>query len=118
MNTPITQDTLPIKQPVTYIAEDIPAEVILINNGNTVKAWHNICPHQGRPLNYAPNKFLVTPEGLLMCAAHGATFDMQSGECVNGPCKGASLKPISVEVNDDGVLIFQPPTTQDDTDNG
>lgn len=95
-------DELPLNQPVAVADEQLPAEVILINGGQQVSAWLNICPHQGRPLNYAPNKFLQTPDGYLMCAAHGATFNMHSGECIKGPCKGAALREVPVSVDESG----------------
>lgn len=100
---------LPLGQPTAYADEQLPAEVILINSGEQVYAWLNICPHQGRPLNYAPNKFLKTPDGHLMCASHGATFDMQSGECIGGPCKGASLRAVPVTVNQEGHIQLTAP---------
>ncbi len=109
MTTTPYLNELPERQPVAYADEQLPAEVILIRTGQQVNAWLNICPHQGRPLNYAPNKFLQTPDGYLMCAAHGATFDMQSGICVNGPCKGISLKAVPVAINPHGQLQLNAP---------
>lgn len=102
-------EQLPQQQPVAYADEQLPAEVILIRSGRQVSAWLNICPHQGRPLNYAPNKFLQTPEGRLMCAAHGATFDMHTGECVGGPCLGASLRPVPVTIDEQGRIALGHP---------
>lgn len=64
--------------------------LIITNVGGTLSAFHNICPHAGRRLDWAPGKFLVD-QGRLVCAAHGAAFELGSGVCVSGPCKGATL---------------------------
>ncbi|MCA1714037.1 MAG: hypothetical protein LC715_02545 [Gammaproteobacteria bacterium] len=38
-------------------------------------------------------------------AAHGASFELVHGECVAGPCRGASLRAIPIEVRDGAVLL-------------
>lgn len=77
--------------------------VILTRRGERVVAFHNECPHAGRRLDWAPGKFLV--EGsLLVCAAHGATFALDTGAGVGGPCRGAGLKSIAVQVVDGDVV--------------
>ncbi len=78
--------------------------VIVLREAARVQAWLNVCPHAGRRLDYAPGEFLRTPDGLLMCAVHGATFDLADGRCVGGPCIGASLTPVQLEVDEAGVL--------------
>ena len=71
--------------------------LVLLRQGPALKAWLNVCPHAGRRLDWAPGKFLVD-KGRLVCAAHGASFELENGECVAGPCKGASLVPVRVAV--------------------
>jgi nitrite reductase/ring-hydroxylating ferredoxin subunit len=77
--------------------------VVLIRYGARVFGYLNICPHAGRPLNWAPNKFLLM-SGQLVCAAHGATFKPESGECIGGPCRGQSLR--SINIKDENGTIF------------
>lgn len=74
-----------------------PQSLVLLRQGESLKAWLNICPHAGRRLDWAPGKFLVD-KGKLVCAAHGASFELQQGECVAGPCRGASLTAVRVAV--------------------
>jgi nitrite reductase/ring-hydroxylating ferredoxin subunit len=57
----------------------------------------NVCPHQGRPLNWAPNQFLKDDAGRLVCAAHGAVFELETGRCVSGPCQNAGLTALDVQ---------------------
>ena len=72
--------------------------LILHRVGQDVRAWLNICPHAGRRLDWAPGQFLKSREGLLVCAAHGASFELAHGECVAGPCRGEALRAIAIEV--------------------
>jgi phenylpropionate dioxygenase-like ring-hydroxylating dioxygenase large terminal subunit len=46
--------------------------------------------------------------GELVCRKHAATFDIDSGVCTHGPCEGAKLDPIEVEVRDGDVFLADP----------
>lgn len=74
--------------------------LILHRDGDVVRAWLNICPHAGRRLDWAPGQFLKSKDGLLVCAVHGASFELANGECVAGPCRGEALRRVGVEVRD------------------
>jgi len=74
--------------------------VMLFRVGNKILAYDNVCPHMGLNLNWAPDRFLVGDDGLLVCAHHGAAFDLSSGECKQGPCKGSNLSPIAIKIRD------------------
>lgn len=78
--------------------------LVLHREGDRVRGWFNVCPHAGRRLDWAPGKFLRS-EGLLVCAAHGASFELAGGECVAGPCRGASLRAVALEVRDGDVFL-------------
>ncbi|HPW13843.1 MAG TPA: Rieske (2Fe-2S) protein, partial [Thermomonas sp.] len=64
-------------------------------------------PHAGRRLDWAPGKFLRAKDGMLVCAAHGASFELANGVCVAGPCRGESLRAVAVEVRDGGISLAQ-----------
>ena len=81
--------------------------LILHRDGDVVRAWLNVCPHAGRRLDWAPGKFLKSKDGLLVCAAHGASFELVNGDCVAGPCRGDSLRMVAVEVVDGEVRLVQ-----------
>ena len=84
------------------------AESLIVHrHGTSVRAWLNVCPHAGRRLDWAPGKFLKSREGHLVCAAHGASFELAGGLCVGGPCRGDSLRTIAVEVRDGEVVLSQ-----------
>jgi nitrite reductase/ring-hydroxylating ferredoxin subunit len=82
--------------------------VVLIRGASGVCAWLNSCPHQGRSLNLGPDEFLFTPEGRLMCPHHGAVFDVDSGSCLDGPCKGSALTAVALSVDDGEIYLAEP----------
>lgn len=82
-----------------------PESLIVHRDGDAVRAWLNVCPHAGRRLDWAPGEFLRTKDGLLVCAVHGATFELSEGLCVGGPCRGQSLSAVAVEVRDGVVRL-------------
>lgn len=79
--------------------------LILHRDGDRVRAWLNICPHAGRRLDWAPGKFLLSKDGLLVCAAHGASFELREGACVAGPCRGDALRAVTLDVVEGGVFV-------------
>jgi len=90
---------------------DFPADVgsvLALRAGERVRVWHNVCPHAGRRLDWAPGRFLRDGEHLV-CAQHGAVFELVGGECVSGPCRGQSLSALAVELRDGGVWIGEQP---------
>jgi nitrite reductase/ring-hydroxylating ferredoxin subunit len=79
---------------------------VMVKRGHTEwVAFINECPHQGRRMDYAENAFLETPDKLLVCPAHGATFDAQSGFCTAGPCAGQSLTRLEISIEDKDVFV-------------
>ena len=86
------------------------AELVIVHrDGDAVRGWLNVCPHAGRRLDWAPGQFLKSREGLLVCAAHGASFELDGGLCVAGPCRGDALRPVAVEVRDGQVWLSPSP---------
>lgn len=74
-----------------------------------VRAWLNVCPHAGRRLDWAPGEFLRSKEGLMVCAVHGASFELATGGCVAGPCRGEHLRQIDVHCADGEVRLGAAP---------
>jgi nitrite reductase/ring-hydroxylating ferredoxin subunit len=72
--------------------------LVLYRDGTQVRAWLNVCPHAGRRLDWAPGQFLKSAQGHLVCAAHGASFELEQGDCVSGPCRGDRLRAVGVRV--------------------
>lgn len=83
-----------------------PRNLMILRDDNGIHGWLNVCPHQGRALNWAPGKFLWDDAGHLVCAAHGAVFRMPDGVCIGGPCKGACLTAVPVDERDDQIVAY------------
>ena len=63
-----------------------------------IYAYANSCPHRGTELDWQPGVVFDESGLYLVCATHGALFEANSGNCVGGPCQGASLIRIAVGV--------------------
>jgi len=71
-----------------------------------VRAYVNSCPHVGTELDWQPGEFFEATGLYLVCSTHGALFEPQSGLCVAGPCRGASLEPLPVREQDGEVFLL------------
>ena len=83
------------------VVDGEPQSLVVRRDGDRVLAWLNVCPHAGRRLDWAPGRFLLD-KGHLVCAAHGASFELEHGRCISGPCRGQSLVPVHVALAADG----------------
>lgn len=80
--------------------------VFAVRRGDVVHAYLNRCPHRGTPLDWRPDDFL-DPEGRhILCATHGAVFQVADGVCIAGPCPGEQLTPVPLECR--GEDLFAP----------
>ncbi len=91
---------------MTFTTSEAEDETFMVKKvGEKIYVYRNICPHQGRRLDYAPGEFLETPDQQVVCPAHGATFKVEDGYCTGGPCAGDSLKSVAVSVKNQQVFI-------------
>lgn len=81
-------------------------DVFVVRAGNAVFGYVNSCPHQGTPLDWTPDTFISEDSGLILCATHGAQFEIADGLCVSGPCAGDRLRPVPVRVDVSGVVVL------------
>ena len=81
--------------------------IALFRVGDGVRAYLNTCPHKGRSLNWAPDRFLLGEDGRLVCPHHGACFDISTGACISGPCEGDWLTPVDTVLMDGKVQLIQ-----------
>jgi nitrite reductase/ring-hydroxylating ferredoxin subunit len=78
--------------------------VFVVKFGDHVLGYVNSCPHVRLPLNWKEDSFFDISRTYLFCANHGAHFDVMSGICLRGPCKGQSLKPYPVRIDGDQII--------------
>jgi len=93
---------------------DWPLRGFVVRRGGNVHAYVNHCPHAGYPLNWNPDAFLAPDAPLILCAMHGALFEIETGLCLAGPCDGLRLRTLAVRVVrgyvmlDDSVPLEEP----------
>ena len=83
-------------------------EAMLLNYGGNLYAYVNRCPHVGISLDWVDNQFFTVDSRYLMCANHGAVFEPPTGECVWGPCVGASLESVALDIQGEKVFALCP----------
>lgn len=83
---------------------EYPLEAMLINVDGDLYAYLNRCRHVGISLDWVDNQFFTEDKRYLICANHGATYEPRTGECIWGPCVGASLQSVPLEI--EGKKIF------------
>ncbi len=69
-------------------------------------AYVNSCPHTGSPLDWVEHQFLDLDGELIQCAVHDARFLIETGECVFGPCPGASLEALPIRIESGKVYLL------------
>ncbi len=87
---------------------DWPFRGFVVRQGDAVYAYQNYCMHVGHPLNFKPDSFLTKDKSLIICASHGALYEIDSGLCVAGPCPGKTLRALPVRVEDGEVIVEGP----------
>ena len=87
-----------------------PFRGFVVRMGDEVFAYQNYCMHVGHPLNWQPHRFLTKDNSAIICASHGALYDIRTGMCFAGPCPGKALRAVDVEVCG-GVIVVTGPTS-------
>ncbi|WJW75834.1 Rieske (2Fe-2S) protein [Thiohalobacter sp. IOR34] len=82
-----------------------PTDIFVARRGTSVYGYVNHCPHAGSPLDWVPEQFLSLDRRHIQCATHHALFEIDSGECLAGPCAGRGLEPVSLSLEDGWVLV-------------
>lgn len=77
--------------------------IVLLDEGNQARAYLNQCRHLPIPLDSGSRQFFAFGE--LQCATHGARYRLRDGLCVSGPCRGASLFALPVEITSGLVFV-------------
>lgn len=71
-------------------------------------AYQNRCPHAGHALNWKPDSFLTPDESAIICASHGAVFEIATGVCIAGPCPGSQLRALPTSVREGRIYVTGP----------
>lgn len=101
-------------------ADDIPEDdarefrlddtaLVVVKKDGQLHPYVNWCPHLGIELNFQPDVFLDMDRAFIQCANHGALFEIDSGQCILGPCKGQALKAVPHELRDGELWVGDVP---------
>tara|TARA_B100000519_G_scaffold9380_1_gene7434 strand:+ start:462 stop:845 length:384 start_codon:yes stop_codon:yes gene_type:complete len=86
----------------------IAQRLIIVRQGDGVKAYINLCPHIGSRLDGDVGQFLDDEDPtMLLCDSHAALFRIEDGVCVEGPCEGDKLFPADVTVVGNAVVYVR-----------
>ena len=76
--------------------------LFVVRRGEKLFAYRNVCPHQGASMPWRKNAYLNGDATRIVCSAHGAQFEIETGQCVLGAALGRALKPVAISVDADG----------------
>jgi len=88
--------------------------VVIRTHDNDYIGYVNACPHDGVWLNIGSGDFFTPDRAFLKCGRHGATFEIDNGLGIDGPCQGKSLEPIALAVVDGEVCLCGERLVEDD----
>jgi nitrite reductase/ring-hydroxylating ferredoxin subunit len=81
--------------------------LFVVRHGGMLRAYRDACPHFGdTPMAWRKDAYLNGDGTRIVCHAHGAQFDIASGECLLGPCLGQRLTPVEIDVTSDGGIVL------------
>lgn len=81
--------------------------LFVVRRGGELRAYRDACPHFGdTPMAWRKDAYLNGDGTRIVCHAHGAQFDIASGECLLGPCLGQRLTPVDIDVTSDGDIVL------------
>jgi nitrite reductase/ring-hydroxylating ferredoxin subunit len=100
---------------INEAGESRPFSIVIVRkNAQEYFGYVNTCPHEGLWLNVGSGAFFDEDRKFLRCGKHGAKFEIETGLCVDGPCKTANLEPVALAVIQGDVCICGVQLVEDD----
>jgi nitrite reductase/ring-hydroxylating ferredoxin subunit len=87
-----------------YSVPGLGRKVVLVRKGGAIFGYLDSCPHYagGTPMAWKTDAYLDGEGAHIACHSHGALFDIETGDCVLGPCLGQSLTRVPVSISSNG----------------
>jgi nitrite reductase/ring-hydroxylating ferredoxin subunit len=79
----------------------------VVRHQGQVRAYLNRCAHVGLELDWIPGHFLDGERRWLICSAHGALYEPDTGACAGGPCAGRGGLVAMMVTEVDGVVYWR-----------
>ncbi|MEI6803859.1 MAG: Rieske 2Fe-2S domain-containing protein [Burkholderiales bacterium] len=80
--------------------------LVVLRDGNALRAYVNRCPHFGVVLAGRQEHLIQTSGVSLSCNVHYARFRWSDGLCESGECVGESLIPVALVVSASGQVCI------------
>ncbi len=80
--------------------------VFAVKRDDVIYVYKNECPHLGINLEFQEDQFLDMDGALIQCSTHGALFEIETGNCLSGPCQGDSLTPIEYKIENNAIVVI------------
>jgi nitrite reductase/ring-hydroxylating ferredoxin subunit len=91
----------------SLVDRGVEREAFVVRYRGRAVAYLNRCAHVGLELDWIAGQFLDGDGRRLICAAHGALYDPNTGACAEGPCAGhGGLVPVPV-LEVDGAVYWR-----------
>lgn len=112
-------DSIPDRQARAFPYEtEVPGQIhghghaltlLVVRWGEQAYGYINSCPHAGVPLEWQEGRFMSLDGYQLQCSTHGALFEISSGLCTWGPCKGQRLRKVELRINAGEIFLLRDP---------
>lgn len=79
-------------------------EAVVIKSKEEYKCWLNYCKHITTVNIHKGGKAPIRDDEIV-CQNHGAMFNIDTGVCTFGPCKGARLDSVEVDTDSESVVL-------------
>jgi len=100
---------------ITETGDQRPFPIFIVRSAaDDYVGYVNACPHEGIWLNFGAGEFFSRDRAFLKCGRHGANFEIDTGLCVEGPCRGKSLEPIALAVIEGDICLCGVRLVEDD----
>lgn len=75
-----------------------------VRRGDGLRVYRDNCPHANSPMAWRKDAYLNHAGDAIVCFAHGALFDVDTGACTLGPCIGQSLQAVAHAIDAQGYV--------------
>lgn len=75
-----------------------------VRRGQKLFLYRDSCPHAASPMAWRKDEYLNRRRDRIVCFAHGAQFEIETGRCLLGPCLGQSLEAVPHDIDEQGYV--------------
>ena len=80
-------------------------DLFIVHKDGVFNAYINSCPHTGVNLDWQEDQFLDMDNMFIQCSTHDALFEINTGDCIAGPCIGDKLDAVELIIEDGQISV-------------